>query len=87
MSNTSQGQAFLALLESDLLTTAAQPLLTFLTDFSAAAGDPLKLGLAWVKLQGNLLGGLPGLEAELSVQIAQSLTAKITAALTAVKPA
>ena len=84
---TSNGQAFLALIESDLLTSAATPLLTFLTAFGAAGGDPLKVGLAFVKLQGDLLGGLPGLESALAVQIAQALTAKIEAALTAVKPA
>jgi hypothetical protein len=78
---TSNGQAFLALIESDLLTAAGQPLLSFLTAFGAAGGDPIKVTLAWVKLQGDLLGGLPGLESQLAVQIAQALTTKIEAAL------
>ena len=80
------GAAFLAMLESDLLTTASGPLLAFLTAFGAAAGDPTKIALAWVGLQGSLVGSLPVLEATLSQQIAAALTAKLQAAITAIKP-
>jgi hypothetical protein len=81
------GQAFLAMLESDLLTSASGPLLTFLTAFGAAAGDPTKIALAWVGLQGSLIGSLPALEAALSQQIAAALTAKLQEAITKIKAA
>lgn len=87
MSTPSAGAALLAVLESDLLTTAAGPLLAFLTAFGAAAGDPTKIALAWVGLQGSLLAGLPGLEATIAQQIAAALTAKLQSAITSIKPA
>lgn len=79
------GAALLAVLESDLLTTAGAPLLSFLTAFGAAAGDPTKIALAWVGLQGSLLGSLPALEATLSQQIAAALTAKLQSAISAIQ--
>jgi hypothetical protein len=75
----------LAVIESDLLTTAGAPLLAFLTSFGAAGGDPAKIALAWVALQGALLGSLPTLEATLSQQIAAALTAKLESAITAIQ--
>lgn len=84
--NPTAGAALLAVLESDLLTSAATPLLNFLTAFGAAAGDPTKIALAWVGLQGSLLAGLPSLEATIAEQIAAALTAKLQHAITAIKP-
>ena len=80
---TTTGQAILAILESDVLTTEGTPILTFLTAFGAAAGDPLKITAAWIQLQGALIGGLPGVETALAQQIAQALQAKLVAAIAA----
>jgi hypothetical protein len=77
----------LAIIEADLLTAAGSPLLTFLTAFGAAAGDPVKIAAASVQLQGSLIGALPGLESTLAQQIAAALAAKLQAAITAASPA
>ena len=75
------GQAILAVIESDLLVAGGTPLLTFLQQFGAAAGDPIKIVAAWAELRGGLLGSLPGLEATLSGQIAMALETKLQAAI------
>lgn len=80
-------QALLSVIETDLLSTAGAPLLTFLNSFAAAAGDPLKLAAAWVQLQGQFVGALPTLEATLSQQIANTLTAKLSAAISTAQSA
>lgn len=89
--SSNAGSAILAVLTSDALTTEGPPLITFLTAFGAAAGDPLKIAAAWAKLQGDILGSLPSFEATLSAQIASVLTTKlqaqIAAAQAALKPA
>jgi len=84
---TTTGQALLALLESDLLTAEGTPILAFLQAFGAAAGDPLKIAAAWVALQGAFIGGLPSIEAALSVQIATALQTKLQAAIAAAQAA
>jgi aryl-alcohol dehydrogenase-like predicted oxidoreductase len=83
--SVSTGQGILAIIESDVLTAAGSPLLAFLTEFGAAGGDPVKIALAWVKLQGGLIGGLPGVEVALAQQIASALQAKLTAAIQAIQ--
>jgi hypothetical protein len=83
--SVSTGQAFLAVIESDILTAAGSPLLAFLTEFGAAGGDPIKITLAWVKLQGGLIGGLPGVEVALAQQIATALQAKLVAAINSIQ--
>jgi len=77
----SSGQTLLAILESDILTAAGAPLLQFLTAFGAAGGDQLKIAMAFVALQGELVGSLPSLESALSQQLAAALTAKLQAAI------
>jgi hypothetical protein len=78
----------LAIIEGDLLNAAGSPLLTFLAQFAAAAGDPAKVTAAVVQLEGALVGALPGLEGTLAQQIAAALTAKLQQALSNVpKPA
>jgi hypothetical protein len=87
MSNPTAGQLILAALTSDVLTSEGPPVLAFLTAFGAAAGDPLKITAAWAKLQGDVIGSLPTLEAAVSAQIATALTARITAAIAAAQAA
>jgi len=79
--NPTLGQALLAVIETDLLTTLGQPLITFLSNVGAAGGDPLKLAAAWAGFQGALLGTLPSLEITLSQQISAALIAKVQAAI------
>lgn len=73
------GKTILAVLESDALTSEGPIVLSFLTDFAAAAGDPLKIMAAVVKLQGAVTGSLPQIEATVSVQLAAALTTKLQA--------
>lgn len=78
---TSAGQQFLTLLKNDALLSFGPPLLTFLTNVSAAGGDPIKLTAAWVQLQGNAIEAAPtalaGLESQLATLIATKLQAAI----------
>jgi len=85
--NPNLGQALLSALETDLLTSFAQPLINFLTAFGAAGGDPVKVALAWVGLQGALVAALPNFEVAVSQQISNTLIAKLQAALNSAKPA
>lgn len=80
---TKAGSAILGVLESDTLAVEGPAIIAFLTDFGAAAGDPLKLSAAFVKLQGAFVGSLPQLEATISQQIAAALTAKLQALIAA----
>ena len=84
--STSTGQAILAVLESDLLTSAGAPLLTFLTAVKANP-TPLAEAAAWVQLQGALVGALPGLESTLVSQIVSALQTKLQAAISAAQTA
>jgi len=72
-------QAFLSLLLSDLLGAGGTPILTFLAAFGAANGDPLKIEMAWIALQGGEVGQVPTFESLLSNQIATALAAKVQA--------
>lgn len=82
----STGQAILAVLESDLLTTAGEPILAFLTSLKANP-TPLNAAAQWVALQGALVGALPGLEQTLATQIIGALQAKLVAAISAAEQA
>jgi len=73
------GQTFVSLLLKDIITTGGSPLLTFLSAFGAAAGDPIKIEAAFIALQGAEIGQLTPFESLLSGQIASALTAKIQA--------
>ncbi len=84
--STSTGQAILAVLESDLLTTAGEPLLAFLTSIKTNP-SPLNVAAQWIALQGALVGALPGLESTLASQIIGALQAKLQAAITAAQAA
>jgi hypothetical protein len=75
--------AILGVLASDTLLAEGPALIKFLTAFGAAAGDPLKLSAAFIALQGDVIGSLPGLETTLIQQITAVLTAKLQAAITA----
>ncbi len=75
---TSTGQAILAVLESDLLTTAGGPILAFLESIKANP-TPLNEAAQWIALQGALVGALPGLEQTLATQIIGALQAKLAA--------
>lgn len=82
-------QGALAILQSDILTAAAGPLLTFLTAIKPSAGQPPNAAIvagAWIQLHGALLMALPALEGEVASQIIVSLQAKL-AAFTAAKTA
>lgn len=76
---TTPAQTLQQMILMDLLSTGGQPLLTFLSAFGAAAGDPIKIGEAWVAFQGAEIGQLPALEAMLSSQLAAFLSAKVKA--------
>lgn len=73
------GKLILAVLLSDSLQAEGPAVIKFLTAFGAAQGDPLKVLAAYTALQGDFLGALPQLEATLSQQIGQALTAKLQA--------
>jgi hypothetical protein len=79
-------QAFLSLLLSDLLGAGGTPILTFLAAFGAANGDPLKIEMAWIALQGGEIGQVPTFESMLSNQIATALAAKVQALMTSKAP-
>jgi len=81
MAASDDWKAILTVIEGDLLAAEGGPLITFLTAFGAAAGDPVKIAAAWVGLQGSFVASLPQLEATLSQQIATALTAKLQAAI------
>lgn len=77
---TTTVQGVLALLESDVLTAAGEPLLTFLTAIKPIGGapvNPIVVAGAWIQLHGALLTSLPGLEAAVETQIIASLQAKL----------
>jgi hypothetical protein len=80
--STSTGQAILAVLESDLLTAAGGPLLTFLTNVKANP-TPINEAAQWIQLQGALVGAAPALEETVVVQAITALTAKLTALMAA----
>ncbi len=84
--STSTGQAILAVLESDLLTSAGEPLLAFLTSIKANP-SPLNAAAQWIALQGALIGALPNLETTLIAQIVGALQVKLQAAITAAQAA
>lgn len=84
--STSTGQAILAVLESDLLTSAGEPLLAFLTS-TKANPSPLNVAAQWIALQGALIGALPGLESTIATQIIAALQAKLQSAITAAEAA
>ena len=84
--STSTGQAILAVLESDLLTSAGEPLLAFLTS-TKANPSPLNVAAQWIALQGALIGALPGLESTIATQIIAALQAKLQTAITAAEAA
>jgi hypothetical protein len=73
----SSGQQFFAMILHDLLSTGGSPLLTFFAAFGAAAGDPIKIGEAFLALQGAEIGQLTPFESLLSQQIAAAFIAKI----------
>jgi hypothetical protein len=87
MTTPAQGNAILALLQSDLLTAAGTPLLTFLTAMKTAGTNPLAIAAAWVQLQGELVGAAPGLESALSAQIFGALQTKLAATIAAAQAA
>lgn len=80
----SPAQTLKNLILSDLLSTGGTPLLTFLSAFGAAAGDPVKIGEAWLAFEGAEIGQLPVLETTLSTQLAAFLAAKVKAEITKV---
>jgi hypothetical protein len=70
----------LTLLKGDVLTTYGPPLLAFLQAIIGAAGDPAKIGVAWLQLQANLIAASPTILAEIEAQLAQVLVVKIQSA-------
>jgi hypothetical protein len=83
MTATSQsnGQAILAILESDLLTAEGSPLIALLTAQTAAAGDPFKEIAALSAFRGAVIGSLPGLESGVIAQIDNAIIVKVQAAI------
>lgn len=84
--STTTAQGILAVLESDVLTAAGAPILTFLTAIKPTGSTPTPPAVAvgaWIQLHGALLSSLPGLEATVETQIITSLQAKIQSFLTA----
>jgi hypothetical protein len=80
--STSTGQAIVAVLESDILTAAGQPLLTFLQNVKTNP-DPLNEAAQWIQLTGALVGSLPGLEVTVIQQLATTLQTKLAALIAA----
>lgn len=74
---TTTGQAILAVLESDLLTSGGIPLLAFLTTVKANP-DPINQIAAWVKLKGDLVGAVPGLEQTVIGQLDSIIIGKLS---------
>jgi hypothetical protein len=81
MSSTT-GPAIVALLESDVLTAAAGPLLAFLNSVNK---NPSAMNVAaqWIQLQGALIGSLPELEIQAIQQISANLQTKLQALVAA----
>jgi hypothetical protein len=80
MSVQTTAQGALAILESDVLTAAGGPLLTFLTAIKPVGTTPVSptvVAGAWIQLHGALLMALPALEATVETQIITSLQAKL----------
>lgn len=84
--SVSTGQALLAIIESDILTSAGGPLLQFLQKVQANP-TPLNTAAQWIALQGALVGSLPTMETTLAAQILGALQAKLEAAITAAEVA
>jgi hypothetical protein len=86
---SSIGQTLLTLLEDDALLSFGTPLVNFFTSVASANGDPLKVGAAWVALQGALVGAAPGalggLESQLATLIATKVQDLVTVAMAAPK--
>lgn len=74
--STTIGQGILAVLESDLLSTAGTPILTFLNTIKSNP-DPLAEIAAWVKLKGDLVGAVPGLQQTVISQLDSILIGKL----------
>ena len=83
MSETSAGQAFLAMIESDLLTTGGAPLMAFFQADLAANGDKMKQAAALLQLIAS--GPAAGLTflAELEGQLLGLAITKLQAAMAA----
>jgi hypothetical protein len=79
---TTTGQAILAVLESDVLTVAGGPLLTFLQNVQKNP-DPINTAAQWVQLTGALIGAAPTLEVTIIQQTAATLQTKLQALITA----
>ena len=87
MSNTGQGA--LAILQTDILTAAAGPILQFLQTIKPANGQPpsaVVIAGAWVQLNGALLAGLPALEGQIVAQIIVALQTKLNDAMSKLTP-
>lgn len=75
------GQAILALVEADGLSTFGPALGTFLAAEAAANGDPVKTSAAYLQLQGNLVAAAPMALGELQSQLATALATRLAAKL------
>lgn len=74
-------QDLLALVKSDVLTSFGGPLLVFLTQLQVAGADPIKIGAAWIQLQGAAIGAAPSLVGQIEAQLASALATKLQAAM------
>ena len=67
----------LALIKSDLLITFGPQIMDWLAGITAAQGDPVKLGLAFIKFEGDLFAAGPQALAGLEAQISEALQVKL----------
>lgn len=72
-------QAVLDLLEGDALVWLGPVLVNNLPNFVAAGTDPLKLSLAAIKFQGDIVGSAPAAIGGFEQQLATVLISKVTA--------
>jgi len=73
--------SLLELIEDDTLVAVAPAIVPFLTSIQAANADPVKMSLAVIKLPGDLLAALPGLEGSIIAQISGVVLTKVQALL------
>lgn len=80
------GSTIVALIESDLLTSAGGPLLTLLNAVQANKGNIVADTAAWLQFIGSLPSALIQAEGEALAQVAGILQTKLQASLSAAKP-
>ena len=76
------GQNILNFLADDAVLSFGPALITFFTNVGAARGDPIKQSIAWVQLQGDLVGAAPNALAGAENALSSTIVGKLQALLT-----